>query len=205
MIAIVMVALGLYLLISAAVVVWVIRRARRAGRSAIRWGLSAALILYLIPFWDWIPTVATHQYYCARESGFWVYKTVDQWKKENPGVMETLVDGSQSEKYPNWQSENWRGKKVSSLNRRFGLLYKSHLTDPEERELLLHVWRWQTELVDKETGEVLARRVDFSTGNGLIGGEPPIRFWLQNNHCAGSGELADQFGDLLEHVRGARP
>jgi hypothetical protein len=36
-------------------------------------------------------TVAVHQYYCAKDAGFWVYKTLGQWKAENPGVMETLV------------------------------------------------------------------------------------------------------------------
>ncbi len=53
--------------------------------------LIPALVMYSIVFWDWLPTVAVHQYYCAKESGFWVYKTLDQWKAENPGVMESLV------------------------------------------------------------------------------------------------------------------
>src|ERR1017187_2359067 len=81
----------LYLLISIAVVRWAIRYARDNGRSAKRWGWGAALVMYLIPFWDWIPTVATHQFYCAKDAGFWIYKTPEQWKTENPGVMEILV------------------------------------------------------------------------------------------------------------------
>ena len=81
--------MGVYLLISIAVVCGMVRTARKNGRNAKLLGWSAALVMYLIPFWDWLPTVATHQYYCATEAGFWVYKTVDQWKQENPGVMET--------------------------------------------------------------------------------------------------------------------
>ena len=80
-----------YLLISIGVVVGTVSYARKHGRSVKRWGWGAALVMWLIPFWDWLPTVAAHQYYCATESGFWVYKTLDQWKKENPGVAETLV------------------------------------------------------------------------------------------------------------------
>ncbi len=84
-------ALALYLLITITVVIGVIKYAKKNGKSAKRWGCSAALVMYLIPFWDWIPTVVAHQYYCATEAGFLVYKTVEQWKKENPGVMETLI------------------------------------------------------------------------------------------------------------------
>jgi len=65
--------------------------AKRTAGSKWRWGVGAFLLVFLPIFWDWLPTVATHQYYCAKDSGFWVYKTLEQWKDENPGVMETLV------------------------------------------------------------------------------------------------------------------
>ena len=83
--------MGVYLLISMGVVMWAISHAKKHGKSAIRWGASAALVMFLIPCWDWIPTVVAHKYYCEKEAGFWVYKTLDQWKAENPGGMETLV------------------------------------------------------------------------------------------------------------------
>ena len=34
---------------------------------------------------------AQHQYYCAKDSGFWVYKTLDQWKVDNLKVLDTLI------------------------------------------------------------------------------------------------------------------
>jgi len=195
----------LYLLLSIVVVRWAIRYARDNGRSAKRWGWGAALVMYLIPFWDWLPTVATHQYYCAKDAGFWVYKTVDQWKAENPGVMEGLVDNSPSPYGPpSWPTEVWRGKEVASINQRFGMSYKNRFTDPEESELFLHVWRWKSELIDKKTGEVLARRVNFSTGNGHIGGEPELRFWLHSDGCIGSREDTITFGEFLKQFRGAK-
>ncbi len=82
---------GVYLLVSIGAVRGAIAYARQQGKSAKRWGWGAAFVMYLIPFWDWIPTVVMHRYYCATEAGFWIYKTPEQWKKENPGVMEMLV------------------------------------------------------------------------------------------------------------------
>jgi len=84
-------ALVIYGLVSIVVVLLAIRHAKKNGKSATRWGWGAALVMYLIPFWDWLRTVAMHQYNCATQSGFWVYKTPEQWMKENPGIMESLV------------------------------------------------------------------------------------------------------------------
>lgn len=40
-------------------------------------------------------------------------------------------------------------------------------------------YKWKQELIDSQNGEVLARYVDFSTGeNQKFPGEPPIKFWL---------------------------
>src|ERR1035437_1593300 len=98
----------LYLLISIAVVRWAIRYAWKNGKSAKRWGWGVALVMYLIPFWDWLPTVATHQFYCAKDAGFSIYKTPEQWKAENPGVIETLVENNRSPEgiSPDWPTED---------------------------------------------------------------------------------------------------
>ena len=86
----VLLAIGLYLLISVLVVRGCIGYARRNGKSVMRWGCGAILAMYLIPFWDLLPTVIANQYNCASNAGFFVYKTIDQWKVQNPGVLETL-------------------------------------------------------------------------------------------------------------------
>lgn len=198
-------AFGLYLLISVSVVRWAISHARKNGKSTKRWGWSAALVMYLLVFWDWIPTVVMHQYYCSTEAGFWVNKTLDQWKTENPGVMETLVDNSPYEKYPNWPTEDWRDKKITSINQRIGLLYVNHLSNYEKGELFLNVWQWNTEVVDKQTGEVLAWEVDFSTGNGgYIGGMHSMKFWLQSDGCISSRDYSRRFGEFLKQFRGSK-
>ena len=84
-------AIAVYLIVSIAVVAFSARAAKKKGRSPWRWGGGAALVMYLLVFWDYIPTVVAHKYYCEKEAGFWVYKTVEQWKAENPGVAEVLT------------------------------------------------------------------------------------------------------------------
>lgn len=88
---------GLFLLVTL-VVVWLTARwAKRHGRRGWVWGGVAALAMYNLMFWDLIPTLLIHNYYCASEAGFWVYKTPEQWVKENPGVLETLSVGLPNE------------------------------------------------------------------------------------------------------------
>lgn len=184
---------------------WAIKRDKP---QAWRWGIAAALIIPAWAFWDYYPTKWTHEYYCEKEAGFWVYKTLDQWKAENPGVMETLVEANNNSPEgmsPNWPTENWNGKKIASINQRFGMLYKNHLSNSEESRLFLNVWRWKTELVDKNTGIVLARQVDFSTGNGYLGSAMlPVKFWLQSDGCIGGREYSKRFGEFLKQFRGAK-
>jgi hypothetical protein len=198
---VIIVALGLYFLLSIGVVAWAVSYAKKHDKSTKRWGWGAALGMYLLVFWDWIPTVLTHQYYCATEAGFWVYKTPQQWLKENPGVMETLVDNS-PQKYPSWPKEAWNEKKVTSINQRFGLLNTNHFSNSEEGELFLHQWRWTNELLDKNTGEILARNIDFSSGNGLVGGEPELKFWLHKDSCSDDRRNTRKFSEFLNQFRG---
>lgn len=199
-------AMALYLVLAIFVVTGAIGHARKNGKSVNRWGWGAALVMYLIPFWDWIPTVAMHQYYCATEAGFWVYKTPEQWMKENPGVVETLVENNKSPEgiSPNWPHESRPDMNIAHINQRFGMGYKDHFSSQEESQLFLHVWRWKYELLDRKTGDVLARQVDFSTGNGRIGGEPPIKFWLQSEHCVSSKEHSQKFLEFIRPLKGRK-
>ena len=196
--AVILGALALYLLVSIAVVKWAIRYARKHEKNTKLWGFGAAFIMYNLVFWDWIPTVVAHKYYCATEAGFWVYKTLDQWKAENPGVLETLVE------YPIWQHERREDKDVAHINQRFSMVYIDHLRSKSEGEIFLHVWRWTYELVDSKTNEVLAKSIDFSTGNGFIGGESELRFWLHSDHCSGDRNRAIQFGNFIAQFKGAK-
>lgn len=187
-------ALLLYLLISIGIVLWAIRYARRNGRSAKRWGWSVALVMYLIPFWDWLPTVATHQYYCATEGGFWVYKTPDQWKAENPRVMETLVYRSDM---PNTQTPYGR---ATVLNQRFLHIYKL------EGPLLFNRWRIETEIRDNKNGEVIAREINFSTSQERRqAGWSGWKLWLNCERCNIENHRSPgSFDQVIAQVEGVK-
>ncbi len=130
----------IYLLVSA-IVVWVtVIWARRHGRNTRRWGWGAVLAMYLLPFWDLIPTVLLHKYRCATEAGFWVYKTPEQWAKENPGVLETLVVNKGVPDTRVGDMDNYTD--TYFLNQRINWVVKK--TGPH----LVNLWRHEQEVVD---------------------------------------------------------
>jgi len=152
-------------------VVW--RWAKKRGKPrSWGWGLAAALAIPVWTFWDYYPTKWTHEYYCEREAGFWVYKTLDQWKAENPGVMETLI---YKRDMPNLQTPYGR---AIVLNQRFLHIYRY------EGPLLFNRWRIETEIRDSNNGEVIAREINFSTSQQRRqAGWTGWKFWLDSEHC----------------------
>jgi hypothetical protein len=162
------------------VLIWATRQGWRWGIEKKGWTgrkryLGAAigfLIVYLPVFWDWIPTVAVHQFYCAKDSGFWVYKTLDQWKAENPGVMEGLV---YNKAMPYVQTPNGI---ETTLNQRFIHVRKY------EGPFLFNRWRLETEIRDSKNGEVIAREIGFSTSQERRqAGWSGWKFWLSSGRC----------------------
>lgn len=194
-------AMALYLVLAIFVVTGAISHARKHGKSVKRWGWGAALVMYLIPFWDWIPTVAVHQYYCATEAGFWVYKTPEQWKKENPGVMETLVaDRSGSSRRE--ARDGGRDEIVTyRYNQRFKVVVFERDISP-----FLPIIRGEEVLIDIGKDAVLARYVDFGTGNSVkstVGLPGPLKFWLHSPYCAWNSEVAISSRKWINQFRGA--
>jgi hypothetical protein len=126
--------------------------AKRTGRSAKRWGFGAAIGLYLLVFWDQIPTFLLHHYYCATESGVWVYKTPEQWKAENPGVAETLTWKDLSDEFRN-ETHSW-----FVLNERF------HWVMTGKSNPIFPVWRPLHTIVDVKTGDVVVKKISVNSG-----------------------------------------
>jgi hypothetical protein len=187
--------MGFYLLISMGVVKGAIAYARENGKSTRRWGWGAALVMYLIPFWDWIPTVAMHHYYCATEAGFWVYKTPEEWKKENPGVMETLT----TQRVPANKYEQSENQSVSTTT--WNARINSTLTSRGKH--FPNLWRREDAIADTKTGEVLARYVDYSTAQGKRqAGWSGWKFWLDSGNCIGGRERAIQFVKFVGYFKG---
>ena len=188
--AVILGALALYLLVSIAVVKWAIRYARKHEKNTKLWGFGAAFLMYNLVFWDWIPTVVVHKYYCATEVGFWVYKTLDQWKAENPGVLEGLHQIIQPTQRMPYGS-------LDILDERFAI--ESHRQTPIS---LLPTRITEMRLIDRSTGEALAKAVDVGSGVGYIATGGSFKFWLNQKACTAKGFWA--LTAQLERMRGKK-
>lgn len=201
-----LVVLAVYLTAAVAVVRWAARHARRRGKSGIGWGIGAAAAMSVVLLGDWALTAATHAYRCANDSDFRIYKTFEEWNRENPGVLEALTDlnTAPEDTLPNWPLESRPDMRVAHINQRISIRYIDHFSSENEHELFFNVWRWKVQLADEATGQVLAETVDFSSGNGRIGGEPPLNFWIQSDHCPGHKRDAMKFSEFMKQFRGTR-
>ena len=193
--------IGLVILIVGAIyltlLVWVTRSAYRwakaKGLSKAKCWFAAAggfLVVYLPVFWDHIPTVIAHQYYCGTEAGFWVYKTPEQWKKENPGVTETLVATKGASSARQGDMQNYTD--TYFLNQRFNWIVKHN------GQLLLNRWRHEQEIIDVKTQDVLAKYVDFSTSQIRRQADwSGWKVWIDSEHCRSGKKNEGRLGELM--------
>lgn len=191
---VVLMVMGVYFFVSLAVVAWAVSHAKKHGKSVKKWGWGAALVMYMIPFWDWMPTVTVHQFYCAKDAGFWVYKTLDQWKAENPGVMEGLVSNKVR---PPIQTPYGP---AAVLNERF--IYSFRYDGP----FLFNRWLIEKEIRDSKNWDVIAREIGFSTSQERRrAGWTGWKFWLDSERC-GIENHRDQgsFYKIMEQFEGAK-
>jgi hypothetical protein len=189
--------IGLYLIISLLVIFFSARTARKQGRRGWVWGLVAAFVMYNLVFWDWIPTVAMHNYECATEAGYWVYKTPEQWEKENPGVLETLVSPKNAPHTFEGNTDSGNYTSTYITNSRFRWVVKH--SGPN----LFNLWREEQEFVDVKTGKVLAKYVDFSTSQiRRRAGWSGWKFWLDKSHCDQGEMNQSKFWRVVDALRG---
>ncbi len=169
--------------------------AKQSGRSPRRWAWVAHIGMYSLVFWDFLPTVGLHQYYCATEAGFTQYKTLAQWEADNPGVADTLTPI----KKPEWQT---RGNLTRvPLNQRFAW-------DTRTVRHPFHVRERDEQIVDVKTGDVLARYVDFDTDilgverGSAARGVYDYKGWLNIGSCEiGQKIEKTEFNELYHLVK----
>ena len=181
---------SIYLALSVWVVMSAMREAQKRGIEKWKWGVPAGLVMYLLVFWDHIPTVVAHQYYCHKEAGFTVYKTIEEWKRENPGVAEALTYKEISD------SEKRGDDYIYHLNQRFDWHIK-------EESLFLSLKRRTNKIIDIASQEVLAQFVDFKTGGLFHVGKSLIdyKFWWANETCDRKRETRKQFYKFEDMVQ----
>lgn len=161
--------IGLYLMvvISAPFVGVRIAKVFNAPPGAVRLSALAAFLAVTLPiFWDWIPTVVAHNHYCKRDAGVFIYKTVEQWKAENPGVAKALSADYKKD------SQDIDGGRRYFINER-------HVWDVKNRRHSWGIREREDSIVDLKANEVLALHRDYSTGvtASLVGGNEGLRAW----------------------------
>ena len=184
-----------YLLLSIWLVVLAVRAARRRGRAGWKWGLGVGLVMYLLVFWDWIPTVVAQKYYCSRYAGFTQYKSVDQWKDENPLIAKTLKPSEEV------GMRKFGAMTKYDLNQRFWW-------EVSEQKVFLNIVRVDEFVVDKKTGEKLAQYIDFNndlTPLGVGAGSiKDYKIWMEIKSCE-SNKKSEQknfslYQEAIKHI-----
>ncbi|MCG8015398.1 MAG: hypothetical protein JAY97_04210 [Candidatus Thiodiazotropha sp. 'RUGA'] len=188
---IILIGLVVYLILSIVMIFFGVRYARKKGKPGWKGGLLAAIGMYLVMFWDFIPFHIAHKYYCGTEGGFTLYKTIKEWKEENPGVAETLVP---NESVKSTKSE---GRRRYVLNQRFA--WDTYYTDH-----FLGILKKDEQIVDLNKNEILARYIDFSSGQSSL--EPDefrdFKIWIYIESCEGSNMLPQniQFNGFQQSI-----
>ena len=136
--------------------VWVVKKAAREARargiSGWKWGLPAGLVMYHLLLWDLIPTVIAHRYYCNKDAGFVVHKTLEEWKKENPGIAGTLKSS------PDSKAWGGAGHMGYTINERFA-------DESTSTNVFLSVRRNLDWITDTGKSEIMAENIDYSAGS----------------------------------------
>ena len=118
-------------------------------------GWLAALVMYNLVFWDWIPVYVMHKYYCSTEAGFWVYKSPEQWINENPDMVGEKWGDDYGWPIESLSSDHWSTWYSSRV-------YAESLRQPNFAHGLR---KYEQSLVDSNTGTPLARVVQFEKIN----------------------------------------
>jgi hypothetical protein len=149
------------------------------------------LIMYLVPLWDLIPTLIMHKYYCDNEAGFTVYKSLAEWEKENPEILNNLSFHNLPEEYRRLPSNSDQktdryymlpdGSDIRAIYNLKGDLIHVEFTKPNgmsgtwlnERFIEINrsewlfndsIFRKEKILEDRISNKIIARSIDFLRG-----------------------------------------
>jgi len=163
-----------------------------------------AFVMYNLVFWDFIPTLFAHKYYCETEAGFWVYQTPEQWKKSSlGGQAEKLITyGKTIDQMPlvvlNPGTDSAIG--IRKINER---IYKAF--DIRGIPSIFPIQKQMTYFADIGDGKKLAELIDFSSGYGnpmTTGGILGFKSWVARDGCdnATMKQAISKYEQYLQNV-----
>jgi hypothetical protein len=178
------------------VALWLIdaaaRSARARGIAGWKFGVPVAIVMYLLVFWDHIPTMLVHDYECRNKAGLVVFKTPEQWKVEHPDRAykarpfsgPTLFETSPG-MYGYWLND-------------------SFVRDTHKSEsFLLPVRVYRDSIVDARTREVLVEKTWVGSGYSSLGtghAWTMFKLWVGADTCDPGrnefGTFEKSYGDI---------
>jgi len=183
--------------------IWIIRKSYRFAKARYQrgWagGVIAALIMYNLVFWDWIPVVLMHKYLCETEGGFWIYKTPEQWVKEHPEVV-----GQDWSTASGYRVENVRKDFGNTLQRYwFGSSVYEEVVQRTDVDFTKTIGKTENKVIDAKTGQILFRSTNFFRVS-------EYKFWLAEPSprygCSESAlnGVTKEFSRLKQLVKGVK-
>ena len=173
----------LYFLLTILAVYWGYRFAKRKYQKGWLGGVVAFLLMYHLVFWDFIPVLIMHKYYCSTQAGYWVYKTPEEWVEEHPEVWGQ-----------DWSdSIQWKRESLSDTYRyqRTRANISNDIYYEYEKDLYYShaIISTQNKIYDSKSNEILAKMIDYETGSpGLYSSGSHIKGysiwqWIYGGHC----------------------
>lgn len=183
---------AVYLLIS----IWLTKKAASWAKANNKkpwlWGGLIAFVMYNLVFWDLMPTLVMHKYYCSTQAGFWVYKMPEQWMKENPELTkDDLILLGEAGKGINILADFHKRKPLISNPKNEVLMINQriYLDSQYERNInrLVPIHRIKRFYADINNDQKLAEEITFGSGYGgpsTLQGF--VKGWLENGTCTNS-------------------
>lgn len=192
----------LFFVVYLALTIWFMRIGYRIAKRRYQRGWKGALlvglVMYNLVFWDWIPVVVMHKYYCTTQAGFWVYKTPEEWVKENPEVIGLDWQKANTRKWERLISDYWHSLNRTWSNRR---LYEEY---EHERKFVHGISKSVHKLVDNDLGEVLSQSIEFRRGKSFAAPDSSLmlyKFWLGSGDRSCGPDQRQIFGhDFRNYV-----
>ncbi|MBL4680530.1 MAG: hypothetical protein JKY88_07385 [Pseudomonadales bacterium] len=187
-----LIALG-YLVLCFVVVRVAMKKAQAKGLPKWKYGIPAALFMYMTVFWDYIPTEVAYLYYCNKDAGFFVYKSLDEWVAENPGIAE---------------KQDYTGKIQLSREGHRGRISRYYMSErfdftSEYEPIFAGVVRNNQKFIDKFDQSILSEYIDYQSGGVILKGIIEIpKPWQVNGRCFGNKpNIGREFNSFRDNFR----
>lgn len=160
-------AAAIYLWLTAKVCSWAWKKGSATGgpRRARLYAAGVVAVAYHLIFWDFIPVVALHSYYCHHDGGVTIHVSANQWLVANAGELTGLATPPNEGFSRRGESiKGWEGWEAVYPNRAIAALDKSEIAFPK----ILGIIRKRYIILDVRSNSILFEQIEYRAGRALI-------------------------------------